>query len=81
MLQRGWSRSRTLSVSYAAGTTSPLEPRGSTTQVRTKQTKKLFKFIIFYVLICFWFSKIVPSLHEKRKFNVLYILVLIIFMY
>lgn len=39
MLQRGWSRSRTLSVSYAAGTTSPLEPRGSTTQVRTKQTK------------------------------------------
>lgn len=32
--QRGWSRSRTFSVSYAAGTTSPQEPRGSTTQVR-----------------------------------------------
>lgn len=32
-LQRGWSRSRTLSVSYVAGTASPLEQRGSTTQV------------------------------------------------
>ncbi|XP_075227186.1 rabconnectin-3 alpha isoform X2 [Lycorma delicatula] len=31
--QRGWSRSRTLSVSYAAGTTSPLEQRGSTTAI------------------------------------------------
>lgn len=30
--QRGWSRSRTLSVSYmGGGTTSPLEQRGSTT--------------------------------------------------
>lgn len=33
--QKGWSRSRALSVSYAAagGTTSPLEPRGSTTAI------------------------------------------------
>ncbi|CRK90097.1 CLUMA_CG003815, isoform A [Clunio marinus] len=36
--QRGWSRSRTLSVSYAAGTTSPLEPRGSTTQIPEELT-------------------------------------------
>lgn len=35
VLQRvGWSRSRTLSVSYPAGTASPLEPRASTSQVR-----------------------------------------------
>uniref|UniRef100_A0A2M3ZQU8 Putative secreted peptide n=1 Tax=Anopheles braziliensis TaxID=58242 RepID=A0A2M3ZQU8_9DIPT len=32
--QRGWSRTRTLSISCPAGTVSPLEPRGSTTQVR-----------------------------------------------
>ena len=34
MKQRGtgWSRSRTMSISYG-GTTSPLEPRGSTTQL------------------------------------------------
>ncbi|XP_050532463.1 dmX-like protein 2 isoform X4 [Daktulosphaira vitifoliae] len=31
--QRGWSRSRTLSVSYAGNVTSPLEPRGSTTAI------------------------------------------------
>ncbi|XP_059484944.1 dmX-like protein 2 [Neocloeon triangulifer] len=32
--QKGWSRSRALSVSYApGGTTSPLEPRGSTTAI------------------------------------------------
>lgn len=32
--QRAWSRSRTLSVSYVGGSTSPLgEPRGSTTQI------------------------------------------------
>ncbi|XP_019697978.1 dmX-like protein 2 isoform X2 [Harpegnathos saltator] len=33
----GWSRSRTMSVSYA-GTTSPLEPRGSTTQIPEELT-------------------------------------------
>lgn len=38
MKQRGgWSRSRTMSVSYA-GTTSPLEPRGSTTQIPEELT-------------------------------------------
>ncbi|XP_060840547.1 dmX-like protein 2 isoform X2 [Rhopalosiphum padi] len=31
--QRGWSRSRTLSVSYAGAATSPMEPRGSTTAI------------------------------------------------
>ncbi|KAG8301477.1 DmX-like protein 1, partial [Homalodisca vitripennis] len=36
--QRGWSRSRTLSVSYAAGTTSPLEQRGSTTAIPEELT-------------------------------------------
>lgn len=37
--QRGWSRSRTLSVSYmGAGTSSPLEPRGSTTQIPEELT-------------------------------------------
>lgn len=37
--QRGWSRSRTLSVSYPAGTTtSPLEGRGSTTQIPEELT-------------------------------------------
>lgn len=37
--QRGWSRSRTLSVSYAgAGTTSPLEHRGSTTAIPEEVT-------------------------------------------
>ncbi|KAG5673298.1 hypothetical protein PVAND_003358 [Polypedilum vanderplanki] len=37
--QRGWSRSRTLSVSYPAGTSSsPLEPRGSTTQIPEELT-------------------------------------------
>ncbi|XP_077255779.1 rabconnectin-3 alpha isoform X4 [Temnothorax americanus] len=35
--QRGWSRSRTMSVSYM-GTTSPLEPRGSTTQIPEELT-------------------------------------------
>lgn len=35
--QRGWSRSRTLSVSYA-GTTSPLEQRGSTTAIPEELT-------------------------------------------
>ncbi|XP_011350261.1 dmX-like protein 2 isoform X3 [Ooceraea biroi] len=33
----GWSRSRTMSVSYV-GTTSPLEPRGSTTQIPEELT-------------------------------------------
>ncbi|KYN36646.1 DmX-like protein 2 [Trachymyrmex septentrionalis] len=33
----GWSRSRTMSVSYM-GTTSPLEPRGSTTQIPEELT-------------------------------------------
>lgn len=33
VFQRGWSRSRTLSVSCVPGTASPLEPRNSTTQV------------------------------------------------
>ncbi|KAL7295893.1 hypothetical protein TKK_0010937 [Trichogramma kaykai] len=33
----GWSRSRTMSVSYA-GTTSPLEPRGSSTQIPEELT-------------------------------------------
>ncbi|XP_017883774.1 dmX-like protein 2 isoform X2 [Ceratina calcarata] len=39
MKQRGgaWSRSRTMSVSYV-GTTSPLEPRGSTTQIPEELT-------------------------------------------
>ncbi|CAG2055238.1 unnamed protein product, partial [Timema podura] len=37
--QRGWSRSRTLSVSYVgAGTTSPLEQRGSTTAIPEELT-------------------------------------------
>lgn len=37
--QRGWSRSRTLSVSYiGAGTTSPLEQRGSTTAIPEELT-------------------------------------------
>ncbi|EAT41943.1 AAEL006472-PA, partial [Aedes aegypti] len=36
--QRGWSRSRTLSVSCPAGTVSPLEPRGSTTQIPEELT-------------------------------------------
>ncbi|GAB0086325.1 dmX-like protein 2 [Sergentomyia squamirostris] len=36
--QRGWSRSRTLSVSYIPGTSSPLEPRGSTTQIPEELT-------------------------------------------
>ncbi|XP_023723664.1 dmX-like protein 2 isoform X1 [Cryptotermes secundus] len=37
--QRGWSRSRTLSVSYiGAGTTSPLEQRGSTTAIPEEVT-------------------------------------------
>ncbi|XP_047120921.1 dmX-like protein 2 [Schistocerca piceifrons] len=37
--QRGWSRSRTLSVSYvSAGTTSPLEQRGSTTAIPEELT-------------------------------------------
>uniref|UniRef100_A0A1B6CLX3 RAVE complex protein Rav1 C-terminal domain-containing protein n=1 Tax=Clastoptera arizonana TaxID=38151 RepID=A0A1B6CLX3_9HEMI len=36
--QRGWSRSRTLSVSYAAGATSPLEQRGSTTAIPEELT-------------------------------------------
>lgn len=36
--QRAWSRSRTLSVSYVGGTTSPLEPRGSTTQIPEEVT-------------------------------------------
>ncbi|XP_072743215.1 dmX-like protein 2 isoform X6 [Anoplolepis gracilipes] len=35
--QRNWSRSRTMSVSYV-GTTSPLEPRGSTTQIPEELT-------------------------------------------
>ncbi|XP_029173439.1 dmX-like protein 2 isoform X2 [Nylanderia fulva] len=35
--QRAWSRSRTMSVSYV-GTTSPLEPRGSTTQIPEELT-------------------------------------------
>jgi hypothetical protein len=55
ILQRGWSRSRTLSVSYAAGTTSPLEPRGSTTQVRSFlfdfNIIRCFIHILFYVCI------------------------------
>nr|XP_018898945.1 PREDICTED: dmX-like protein 2 isoform X2 [Bemisia tabaci] len=37
MRQRGWSRSRTLSVSYA-GATSPLEQRGSTTAIPEELT-------------------------------------------
>ncbi|KAL1117874.1 hypothetical protein AAG570_004187 [Ranatra chinensis] len=36
--QRGWSRSRTLSVSYGAGTISPLEARGSTTAIPEELT-------------------------------------------
>ncbi|XP_058459198.1 dmX-like protein 2 isoform X2 [Malaya genurostris] len=36
--QRGWSRSRTLSVSCPAGTVSPLEARGSTTQIPEELT-------------------------------------------
>ncbi|XP_073977920.1 rabconnectin-3 alpha isoform X3 [Rhodnius prolixus] len=36
--QRGWSRSRTLSVSYGPGTTSPLEQRGSTTAIPEELT-------------------------------------------
>ncbi|CAH1397585.1 unnamed protein product [Nezara viridula] len=36
--QRGWSRSRTLSVSYGAGTTSPMEQRGSTTAIPEELT-------------------------------------------
>ncbi|XP_058066512.1 dmX-like protein 1 [Anopheles bellator] len=36
--QRGWSRSRTLSISCPAGTVSPLEPRGSTTQIPEELT-------------------------------------------
>ncbi|XP_046400831.1 dmX-like protein 2 isoform X2 [Ischnura elegans] len=37
--QRGWSRSRTLSVSYAgAGTSSPMEQRGSTTAIPEELT-------------------------------------------
>ncbi|XP_066993059.2 dmX-like protein 2 isoform X2 [Anabrus simplex] len=39
MRQRGWSRSRTLSVSYVgAGTTSPMEQRGSTTAIPEEVT-------------------------------------------
>lgn len=45
LLQRGWSRSRTLSVSYPAGTTSPLEPRSSTTQVRFFYLSVFFSFV------------------------------------
>ncbi|KFB47233.1 AGAP010490-PA-like protein [Anopheles sinensis] len=36
--QRGWSRTRTLSISCPAGTVSPLEPRGSTTQIPEELT-------------------------------------------
>ncbi|XP_055631831.1 dmX-like protein 2 isoform X2 [Toxorhynchites rutilus septentrionalis] len=36
--QRGWSRTRTLSVSCPAGTISPLESRGSTTQIPEELT-------------------------------------------
>ncbi|KAJ8668951.1 hypothetical protein QAD02_000210 [Eretmocerus hayati] len=34
----GWSRSRTMSVSYVGGTTSPLEPRGSTGHIPEELT-------------------------------------------
>lgn len=36
--QRGWSRSRTLSMSYTAGVNSPNEPKGSTTQIPEELT-------------------------------------------
>lgn len=43
LLQRGWSRSRTLSVSFAAGATSPLDGAG---QVKVNLIKKIIRFNI-----------------------------------
>lgn len=52
-MQRGWSRSRTLSVSYVAGTASPLEQRGSTTQVWTWFMFFFFNLVIFFSQLFF----------------------------
>lgn len=62
-LQRGWSRSRTLSVSHV-GASSPLEQRGSMTQVRLIQKKNEFYFLnfIFNLLCCFIIFWLFPSI-------------------
>lgn len=75
ILQRGWSRSRTLSVSYAAGTTSPLEPRGSTTQVRNLFLFQTHHFFIRVAIDLFMHFELsvyvclfVKRCFRKRKF-------------